>query len=184
MKTNKIDVLKVILITAILLNYGCDTNGSNTQDKISTTYRLTDDGAIMVDIRDEKTGEHIFEVYNKTMSDTTLAKREIYFANETLKSRSYYRLCKLDGIYEQWGPNGNLLISCNYENGMKEGVFTGYTDDGMIRMQGSFKKDTMDGLWEHYKNGLLEQSYCMKRGKMHGYDSIWTTTGRIKEAFM
>ena len=73
-----------------------------------------------------------------------------------------------DGEFKEYHPNGNLKLTYSYKDGLLEGSWIEYYDDGKTKMiEKSFKKDKLDGYFLQYtaKSAIKEQTYY-KDGKI------------------
>ena len=86
---------------------------------------------------------------------------------------------KLEGLYEERWDDGQVFISGNYSNNVKEGI---WIERGQV---GHYQNGEKTGEWKTYTNDsiLMESSFYLN-GKLHGpltrYDSLgavsWSTT--------
>lgn len=68
------------------------------------------------------------------------------------------------GLWEEYWDNGNLQSKGSYVNGLKEGYWE-YYEDGNLISKGSYKNDLADGIWEYYyTNGRLKFGILYNNG--------------------
>lgn len=95
----------------------------------------------------------------------------------TLNYDSFFRemkICrgdKVNGIYEEWYPNGQLSSRCNYSNSQPDGLRESWYENGNKFMRIEYDKGIKNGvdetcfddgtLWvrQHYKNGVKHGLY-------------------------
>ena len=53
------------------------------------------------------------------------------------------------GLWEFYFDNGIICSKGLYKNGLKEGYWE-YYEDGNLISKGSYKNDLADGIWEYY----------------------------------
>jgi antitoxin component YwqK of YwqJK toxin-antitoxin module len=60
------------------------------------------------------------------------------------------------GLWEEYWDNGNLQSKGSYVNGLKEGYWE-YYEDGNLISKGLYKEGNKEGIWEYYnKDGSLD----------------------------
>lgn len=75
----------------------------------------------------------------------------------------------LQGKYESFYPNHNLLEQGIYEKGWKVGLWKRWYADGTLKEQVSWKKGVRHGSFETFDaNGQLTQKGRYKNGQLHG----------------
>ena len=77
------------------------------------------------------------------------------------------------GKSETHNDNGNLQHSGQYENGLMEGVWKYFYEDGQLYLNMTYKRGIINGLTETFhEDGSLYLKGNSKNGKR---DGIWTT---------
>tara|TARA_R100000008_G_scaffold73802_1_gene52351 strand:+ start:334 stop:891 length:558 start_codon:yes stop_codon:yes gene_type:complete len=85
-----------------------------------------------------------------------------------------------DGLFRRYWSNGNLRYEWWYENGMrKDGVSTGWNEDGSLKQICNWKNGVKNGIQTHYHetrqgvySGNKSYEFYMNNGKK---DGVWTT---------
>ncbi len=109
--------------------------------------------------------------------------------NESIKGdfevKEFYHVLKdsakiKEGPYELW-YNGVKLISGQYANNQKDGLWKYSTIDNTLYYQGFYKNDVRNGSWKYYKN---KQLFCAIYYKNDLPDSTWKSfyeNGAVRE---
>jgi antitoxin component YwqK of YwqJK toxin-antitoxin module len=69
-----------------------------------------------------------------------------YYFNSNAKYREY-NLNESDqwhGLYEAWNPNGQLLIRCNIQNGIRHGLYEQWYPNGSLRSRLFYNNDKIE----------------------------------------
>lgn len=81
----------------------------------------------------------------------------------------------LQGKYESFYPNHNLLEQGTYEKGWKVGIWKKWYADGTLKEQVIWKKGLRHGSFEIFDtNGQLMESGQYRNGQLHGFFSTIT----------
>ena len=133
----------------------------------------------------------------RTYKDGILVSHTIYRKNGTVEVRKNYKLgssgLELDGSYEDYWDNGQLLYKGTYKNGKqhgpwvtyhkngqlagkgtsmdgkKDGPYVSYHENGQLQSKGTQKENYNDGPWvRYYDNGQLNYKGTYKDGKKVG----------------
>jgi TonB family protein len=93
-----------------------------------------------------------------------------FFMDGILKSRvSYSCISKKieNGIFQNFGKEGEIISQFTYLEGKKNGVFFYYFDTGEINIQGKYAADSLqDSLCSYYKNGASRRKDFYAAGKL------------------
>ena len=74
-----------------------------------------------------------------------------------------------DGSFKSYYEDGQLKIMGNYNQGKEDGPFEKYHDNGKLKYKGNYKQGQKDGLFEsYYDNGQLKLSGGYKFGERDG----------------
>lgn len=91
---------------------------------------------------------------------------EKYYSDGSLLEELMWKEGVKDGIWNQYFQNGRPKLTGAYKNDKRQGKFTFYYPDGSIETKGAFNKDMMDGSWITYNpNGKVEMTIIYKMGK-------------------
>ena len=106
---------------------------------------------------------------NKTNVKTTL------FEDGSVKSEKNFKT--VDGKEEltkeiNFHPNGKKYIEGHYKDGLRDGYWASWYNDGQLWSEGNFKKDKSDGeRTVYHPNGTLHYKGTFDMGKRVG---VWT----------
>ena len=71
----------------------------------------------------------------------------------------------MEGPWVSYHENGQLLSEGAFKNGKEEGPWVFYYDNGQLEMKGDFKNGEREGLWiDYYDNGQLNKKGNYKNG--------------------
>lgn len=74
-----------------------------------------------------------------------------------------YKDGKLDGLYREWYPNGQLFYEKTYKDGQLDGLYRRWYSNGQLWDECTFKDGKLDGISrEWYPNGRLSFEYTHK----------------------
>lgn len=54
------------------------------------------------------------------------------------------------GPFKDFGPNGHVILTGQYVNGKKEGLFIAYHPNGHIKWEANYLDDEEQGIWKYY----------------------------------
>jgi len=109
----------------------------------------------------------------------TLKKRKI------IKFKKTYRNGKLNGLFEEYNINGQLIERNNFKNGVQDGLSETWYDDGILQTRGNYKNDLYNGLYEEwYENGQLMIKCNLRNGQKHGLCEEWWNNGKLYKKYM
>ncbi|MES2380001.1 MAG: hypothetical protein V4538_03105 [Bacteroidota bacterium] len=72
------------------------------------------------------------------------------YDNHNLKFEANYKNGILDGIFNVYNNDGNIIVMYNYVNGLRDGDYTAFYDNGKIRYKGTMKDDKLFGEYFEY----------------------------------
>ena len=65
-----------------------------------------------------------------------------------------------EGLWIKYWNNGQLMYKGNYKNDKYEGVWVGYRKNGQVIYKGNHKNGKMEGYWVGYEwDGTADESY-------------------------
>jgi antitoxin component YwqK of YwqJK toxin-antitoxin module len=101
--------------------------------------------------------------------------------SKKLLERKRYENGILNGLYELWYENGRLDQRVNFKNGRYDGLYEEWYENGVFNVLGEFKNDKKEGLWkEWYQNGQLSIMYENENGMQNGTETSWHLDGTLE----
>jgi antitoxin component YwqK of YwqJK toxin-antitoxin module len=105
------------------------------------------------------------------MEITNLGHRVEYTVNEHGEKHGTYTVKNMDG---------QTILLHSYINGLMDGPFVEYYDNGQIKSICKCKNNKIDGEYcEWYRNGIIKEESIYKNGKKHGACVEWTMKGGV-----
>jgi antitoxin component YwqK of YwqJK toxin-antitoxin module len=84
------------------------------------------------------------------------------------------------GYWETYWENGEIESKGNYVNNIQDGYWEDYWSNGGLYYKGSFKNGRVDGPWEYYnRNGNMSSKYNYSNGKKNGVNIDYDENGEI-----
>jgi antitoxin component YwqK of YwqJK toxin-antitoxin module len=84
------------------------------------------------------------------------------------------------GTYTVKNMDGQTILLHSYINGIMDGPFVEYYDNGQIKSICKCKNNKIDGDYcEWYRNGIIKEESIYKNGKKHGECVEWTMKGGV-----
>jgi antitoxin component YwqK of YwqJK toxin-antitoxin module len=77
-----------------------------------------------------------------------------YYPNGHLKATCIFKKDKLNGMYQVYDYEGNVLIRYTYLDGMQHGKYEHFFQDGKRAIEGNFNKGLKEGEFKEYHYGL------------------------------
>lgn len=94
-----------------------------------------------------------------------------YYSLSNLIDHFIYKNGLLNGDYLRYHENGKIQYKGQYVNGKKEGSFLSYYFEGVLINEGRYINDNKEGDWKYYhKNGRINTSGICSEDKKQG---IW-----------
>ena len=85
-------------------------------------------------------------------------------------------------VYKLYPSSNDTLWSCQYKNGMKDGVWKKYFQNGKIKETRLFKQNKKEGDYlGFYKDGSKNFVFQFKNGEYNGTNRVWAKGGAIIE---
>lgn len=82
-------------------------------------------------------------------------KSLVFYKDGKIASETYYVDGVKEGIYKKYAENGVVLEEIPYKNNQFYGLVTYRYTDGSIYTQGMYEKGLKKGIWRYYENGKL-----------------------------
>jgi len=88
----------------------------------------------------------------------------------------------LDGLVKTFYSSGKVFEILTYSKGQREGVWKQYFETGILKTDGVFKKDTLDGKINYYHPNAKKQLEGMyTNGLRQGVFTMYEDNGKVKE---
>ncbi len=86
-----------------------------------------------------------------------------------------------EGLWEVYWENGQLREKGSYKEGKEHGILEYYYENGQLDSKGSYKDGELDGLLEfYYENGQLASKGSYKGGNRNGPHEYYHENGELK----
>ncbi len=95
----------------------------------------------------------VFVLSNPLLSSAEVKKE--FYPDGKLKSETYYKNGKLEGIAKIYDENGQLLDEENYKNGEAEGIRRGYYENGKLKLEINYKNGEVINKKDYDESGKL-----------------------------
>lgn len=174
-----------IILAGILSS--CGTDNDRTVSKVSTVvipqvYRQVND----TDFRKQqdtlyyhyhKYYGHVYEM--SELGDTILlngywegveeGEQKKWYSNKQIKEKRYYVQGKKNGLHTGWWDNGNKKFEFTIIDDFNEGNFKEWNRDGLLIKDFNYRHGQEDGsekLW--WNDGTIRANYLVDKGKKYG----------------
>ena len=88
----------------------------------------------------------------------------------------------LDGKFIKYHPNGNILISLTYKEGLEEGEYKDYYENGKLNAIGNMKNGKREGVWKtYYETGIQDTTESYSAGIKKGEFLFNNQQGKLVE---
>ena len=113
---------------------------------------------------------------NKTQNEVTLCIA--LSETELTNGLTCHHEVPLSGKICSWFENGNKHTETSFNEGIKEGVWTVYFENGLPEKIGSILNGKDDGQYkEYYETGQLKYDYTYQNGSKEGVWKSWYADG-------
>jgi antitoxin component YwqK of YwqJK toxin-antitoxin module len=111
-----------------------------------------------------------FFIYNKPVERKIRDNVTYYWykAGKIHKNEKGYSGSLLDGRFEKYDLNGNLLEKGTFKKGVKDGLWKTWDMDGNLTEESSWKKGFRQNITRYSKTGEILSELNYKKGKLHG----------------
>jgi len=88
----------------------------------------------------------------------------------------------LNGLFEEYYPNGQLMTKVLYKNGRKDGLYESYWNNGQEKVKNIYKNGIIkDGTYKWFwKNSQLHLIRSYKNGVLEGHYEVYYKHGQLK----
>lgn len=115
--------------------------------------------------------------YNEVMF-TGIAQR--HYANETLAEEITYVNGVKDGTYKKWFDDGLLSFESSYTNGKQHGVTKSWWRNGKLRSESNYVNGLATGIQRQwYISGERLKERNLVNGKEEGLQHTWRRNGKL-----
>ncbi len=138
-------------------------------------------------VNNVKDGEWIFyfesgkvEQKGKFIKDKPHGTWLWFYESGQLWKQEIFRYGKFDGKFFELAENGDTIVSGEYLEGEKNGIWTFRIGD--VKMVGEYKSDTKSGIWKHYfPNGQLKFEGNFFNDEADGEHIFYYENGKIEK---
>lgn len=150
-------------------------NSPNTEISESTTDKMVDSTAeTVVDLVDkieyssDSTLKLEYQIDQNTGNKHGVYKEYDLISNALLIERVYQQN-RIEGVEKIYFTNGQIDGELMYVNGIHNGAFKYYYEDGTLKQEGSYKEGKIEGiLSSYYPNGGLKEEVMHLEGVTQG----------------
>lgn len=89
-----------------------------------------------------------------------------YYQNGQLRSEGNKINGMQDGEWNYYYDNGHTKWVIMWKMGKQHGLYKRFSNYGTLEVQGYFKNGLEDGEWEYFKNGYVVRREFYKNGKL------------------
>lgn len=83
-----------------------------------------------------------------------------------------------NGVYEEFYPNGETKLICNYSDNREHGVYRSYFENGNMESEIYYQEGKIHGDFrEWYSEGGKKRFSSYKKGELHGTETTWDVSG-------
>jgi antitoxin component YwqK of YwqJK toxin-antitoxin module len=88
----------------------------------------------------------------------------------------------LDGVFEEFYPDGRTKKVVNYQNGMLHGDFFEFSKEGEVLLSGSYFQGEKSGDWFVYRSdGSIKSEYSYQNNALDGLSTAYYPSGQVAE---
>ncbi len=88
----------------------------------------------------------------------------------------------MDGVFEEFYPEGSTKKVVNYQNGMLHGDFFEFSKEGEVLLSGSYFQGEKSGDWFVYRSdGSLKSEYSYQNNVLNGFSIAYYPSGQVSE---
>lgn len=88
----------------------------------------------------------------------------------------------LDGIFEEFYPEGATKKVVNYQKGMLHGDFFEFSEEGEVLLSGAYFEGEKSGDWFVYRSdGSLKSEYSYQNNELNGFSIAYYASGQVAE---
>ena len=124
-------------------------------------------------------------IMENTNNNTNLTKIEkcVDYAKTTVKFKYYIDENGLkQGLFESFYENGNPFIKCTFKDNRLDSLYEEFYENGQLEIRYTCKDGIYDGLYEEfYENGKLRERCTYKNGLRQGLFESFYKDGQVKE---
>lgn len=125
------------------------------------------------------------EIYldGETMDPYSGPVREYFPGTESLLRRKGYLVDGMwDGLYEYYYENGQIKFKNTYNEGVWDGLAEEYYRNGQLRRRENYKNNALDGLAEEYfEDGQLRRRESYQEDVLNGQIELYDEAGQLLE---
>lgn len=89
-------------------------------------------------------------VWEYSKGDSSYIKASHYYKNGKLQMQGHIKNGVRDGKWIAWDDQGRMLSTGNYKDGFEHGMWTVWFPSGQVRYEGMFDSGKRRGVWKFY----------------------------------
>lgn len=152
---------KFLILTCLFLTFHVNAYSQSTeriQKRFRDTRQISEIYSVLKDDNRIKHGKYV-KYFRLSYSDNKTYRREFIKRlfnrgtieiNDYLMESGYYNFGKKDSTWITFYSPGVLISKIVYKNGIKNGIFEEYDNDGRIKQRGNYRMDIKNGIWEYF----------------------------------
>jgi antitoxin component YwqK of YwqJK toxin-antitoxin module len=105
----------------------------------------------------QKTNDKLLTLENYTDSGILAGERFVYYPNEQIAEKQFYKNGKLNGVSVGYSDKNVVLNELAYVDDELHGMVKYYSVKGDLIVDGQYKNGRKDGVWNYYEDGKLTE---------------------------
>ena len=106
----------------------------------------------------QKSNSNLLIVENYSDVGELEGERLVYYPNGQVAEKQFYKNGLKDGIFTRYTDKNVILEELIYLNGELHGYSKYYSPKGELIIEGAYKKGKKEGVWKYYENGKLKEA--------------------------
>ncbi len=133
-----------------------------------------------VEIRNEN--GVVVERYSRSKQDSLMdGSYEAFDSNGNLIEKSFYTEGKLNGLRVLYYPNGGIQYEESHVAGEFVGTYKAYYPEGALELEGEYIDNKMSGVWTaYYPDGTKKETVTFVDNNENGPFTEWYSNGVLK----
>lgn len=106
----------------------------------------------------QKSNSNLLIVENYSDVGELEGERLVYYPNGQVAEKQFYKNGLKDGIFTRYTDKNVILEELIYLNGELHGYSKYFSPKGELIIEGAYKKGKKEGVWKYYENGKLKEA--------------------------